>query len=303
MKAVVLQEYGDASQLRYEDTDIPPYGDNEVLVKVRATSINPIDWKVRSGAAKARFPVEFPAILGRDLAGEVEACGKSVSGFPKGMRVMALANGTYAEYTTAKADTLAPIPDALTFEQAAALPLVTLTGTQLIERAVKPQLGWTVLVTGALGSVGRTAVHVAGKHGARVLAGVRAAERDRALRELHVDTAVAIDDDHEIAKLVDLDAIADTVNGPTIQRLLKAIRAGGVLGSVLGVPDAAKQYDIQSAAIMAVPDASRLYQLAEDIARGEFTIPIARVMKLSEIQEAHRLAEHGGVGGKIILVP
>jgi NADPH:quinone reductase-like Zn-dependent oxidoreductase len=303
MKAVVLHEYGDASQLKYEDTDVPQYGDNEVLVKVRATSINPIDWKVRSGAAKARFPVEFPAILGRDLAGEVEACGNSVSGFPKGMRVMALANGTYAEYTTAKADTLAPIPDALTFEQAAALPLVTLTGTQLIERAVKPQPGWTVLVTGALGSVGRSAVHVAGKHGARVLAGVRAAERDRALRELHVDSAVAIDDEQEIAKLFDLDAIADTVDGPTIQRLIKAIRAGGVLGSVLGVPEAANGLDIRVSAIMAVPDASRLYQLAEDVARSEFTIPIARVMKLSEIQEAHRLAEHGGTGGKIILVP
>ncbi|HWE85648.1 MAG TPA: NADP-dependent oxidoreductase [Terracidiphilus sp.] len=303
MKAVLLHEYGDASQLKYEDTEVPPYGDNEVLVKIRATSINPIDWKVRSGAAKARFPVEFPAILGRDLAGEVEACGKSVSGFPKGMRVMALANGTYAEYTTAKADTLAPIPDALTFEQAAALPLVTLTGTQLIERAVKPAPGWTVLVTGALGSVGRTAVHVAGKHGARVLAGVRATECERALHDLKVESAVAIDDEHEIAKLVDLDAIADTVNGPTIRRLLKAIRAGGVLGSVLGAPETASGLDLRVSAIMAVPDASRLYQLAEDVARSEFTIPIARVMKLSEIQEAHRLAEHGGTGGKIILVP
>ncbi len=141
MKAVLLHEYGDSSRLRYEDTGMPAYGDNEVLVRVRATSINPIDYKIRSGAAKERFPQKFPAILGRDLAGEVEACGRSVSGFPKGMRVMALANGTYAEYTVAKADVLSPIPDGLTFEQAAALPLVTLTGTQLIERAVKAKPG------------------------------------------------------------------------------------------------------------------------------------------------------------------
>jgi hypothetical protein len=118
MKAVLLYAYGDPAQLRYEETDMPKYGDNEVLVKVRATSINPIDLKIRSGAAKSRMPLEFPAILGRDLSGEVAETGRNVTGFPKGMRVMALANRTYAEYTVAKADVLAPIPDALNFEQA-----------------------------------------------------------------------------------------------------------------------------------------------------------------------------------------
>jgi NADPH:quinone reductase-like Zn-dependent oxidoreductase len=219
------------------------------------------------------------------------------------MRVMALANGTYAEFTVAKADVLAPIPDALNFEQAAALPLVLTTGAQLIEHAVKPTRGQTVLVTGALGSVGRTAVHVAHEHGARVLAGVRGKEKDAASRLAGADGVVAIDDEEEIAKLRDLDAIADTVDGPTIQRLLKAIREGGTLGSVLGKPEGADRYKIHVEAFTAHPDASRLYQLADEVARGEFTIPIARVMKLSEIREAHRLAESGGAGGKIILVP
>ena len=168
MKGVLLYAYGDPAQLRYEETDMPQYGDNEVLVKVHATSVNPIDLKLRSGAAKSRMPLTLPAILGRDLSGEVAEAGRSVTGFPKGMRVIALANRTYAEYTVAKADVLAPIPEALSFEQAATLPLVTTTGSQLIERAVKPKAGQTVLVTGALGSVGRTAVHVARKHGARV---------------------------------------------------------------------------------------------------------------------------------------
>src|SRR5947209_5042295 len=120
MKAVLLHEYGGPDRLRYEDTDVPEFGDNEVLVRVRATSINPVDWKIRSGAARGRFPVDFPGILGRDLVGEVEAWGANVNGFTKGMRVMALANGTYAEYTVAKADVLAPIPDTLSFAQAAA---------------------------------------------------------------------------------------------------------------------------------------------------------------------------------------
>src|SRR5665213_2514955 len=199
MKAVVLNQYGDVSQLHYQETEVPEYGDNEVLVRVRATSINPIDWKVRRGAAKERMPVEFPAILGRDLAGEVVEYGRNVTGFSKGMRVMALANGAYAEYTVVKAEVLAPIPDALSFEQAGALPLVTLTGAQLIERAVKPKAGQTVLVTGALGGVGRAAVHVARQHGARVFAGVRASELDKAA-ELNVDEIIAIDDEKEIAK-------------------------------------------------------------------------------------------------------
>jgi NADPH:quinone reductase-like Zn-dependent oxidoreductase len=278
------------------------FGDDEVLVKIRATSVNPIDFKRRSGAAKARMPLEFPAILGRDLAGEVFETGRSVTGFPRGMRVMALANGTYAEYTVAKANVLAPIPEALDFEKAAALPLVVTTGSQLIERAVKPQRGQTVLVTGALGSVARVAIHVARKHGVRVLAGVRASEKDKAA-QLPVDGVVAIDSEEEIGKLHDLDAIADTVGGTTIQRLLKAIRPGGVLGSVLGAPEGALNYKIRVEPIMAVPDASRLSELAEDFARGEFLIPIARVMKLQDAAEAQRLAEKGGVGGKIILVP
>lgn len=302
MKAVLLYAYGGPEELRYEETDVPKCGDDEVLVRVRATSVNPIDWKIRTGAAKSRMPIEFPAILGRDLAGEVVQSGSNVKGFPKGTRVMALTNRTYAEYAVAKADVLAPIPEALNFEQAAALPLVTTTGAQLIERAVKPKAGQTVLVTGALGGVGRTAVHVARKHGARVLAGVRSKEKQEAAK-LNADGVVAIDSEEEINRLHDLDAIADTVGGATIQQLLKAIRKGGVLGSVLGEPDAAKQYDIHVEAFMAQSDAARLGQLANDVAQHEFSIPIARIMKLAEIQEAHRLAESGSVAGKIVLIP
>lgn len=302
MKAVLLYAYGGPEQLRYEETQMPKYGDGEVLVRVRATSVNPIDWKIRSGAAKARMPIEFPAILGRDLAGEVQETGRNVTRFSKGMRVMALANRTYAEYMVANADVLAQIPEALSFEQAAALPLVTTTGNQLIERAVKPKAGQTVLVTGALGGVGRTAVHVAHKHGARVLAGVRANEKEEA-KKLEVEGVVAIDSEEEIGQLHDLDAIADTVGGTTIQRLMKCIRKGGVLGSVLGQPEGADKYDIRVEAFMAQPDASRLHQLAEDVARREFSIPIARTMKLQEIQEAHRIAEQGKVAGKIVLIP
>jgi NADPH:quinone reductase-like Zn-dependent oxidoreductase len=301
MKAVLLYEFGGPDKLIYQDTDVPPYGDDEVLVRVRATSINPIDWKLRSGASKLRT-IHLPAILGRDLAGEVAAFGSKVTGLKEGARVMALAWGTYAEFAVAKAEILAPIPDALSFEQAAALPLVVTTGSQLIERAIKPTAGQSVLVTGALGGVGRTAVYVALEHAVRVFAGVRVREK-QAAAALKADGILAIDDDAEIAKISGLDGIADTVDGATILSLLKAIRPGGVLGSVLGTPDGAKNFPIRVEAILSISDGPRLGQLAEEVARGEFSIPIARTMKLADIQEAHRIAEKGGLGGKIIIVP
>lgn len=302
MKAVVLYEYGDVNQLQVEsDQQEPPFGPGEVRVRVRATSINPVDWKIRSGSARSRMPVDFPAILGRDLAGEVADAGRDVTGFPKGMRVMGLGNGTYAEFTTVKADILAPIPDALSFEQAAALPLVLTTGAQLIERAVKLQPGWTVLVTGAVGGVGRTAVHVARKHGARVIAGVKSSQRDEASK-LGAERVVSLEDENEVASLRDLDAIADTVGGATIAKLLPAIKPGGVLGSVLGEPKQAAGKNIQVRAFMAQPDASRLYELAEDVARGEFTIPIAKVFRLDEARKAQETAEYGHPQGKVLLV-
>ena len=149
---------------------------------------------------------------------------------------------------------------------------------------------------------GDSTSHVAHKLGARVLAGVRAKEKEEAAK-LKVDGIVAIDSELEIEHLHDLDAIADTVGGTTIQRLLKTIRKGGVLGSVLGQPEGADKYDIRVEAFMAQPEASRLDQLAEDVAHHEFSIPIARTMKLQDIQEAHRIFERGGLSGKIVLVP
>jgi NADPH:quinone reductase-like Zn-dependent oxidoreductase len=302
MRAVVLYEYGDVDKLQLEnDQQEPSFGPNEVRVRVRATSVNPVDWKIRSGDARKRMPVDFPAILGRDLAGEVVDFGSDVTGFSKGMRVMALANGTYAEFTTVRADVLAPIPERLSFVQAAALPLVLTTGAQLIEQAVKVQPGWRVLVTGAVGSVGRTAVYVARKHGAHVTAGVRERQREEA-ESLGADRVVALDDEAAVALLRDFDAIADTVGGDTIGKLLHALKAGGVLGSVLGVPETARWKDIRVEAFMAQPDASRLYQLADDVARGEFSIPIARTFRLEDARQAQDLAEKRHPGGKVLLV-
>lgn len=300
MKAVVMEEFGDANKLQVENVDEPAVGPGEVRVQVRATSVNPVDWKIRSGATKGHIDVELPAILGRDLAGEVESIGDGVTGFTIGQRVMGLANGTYAEFTTTKADVLAPIPENLDFEQAAALPLVVTTGAQLIERAIKIQPGQKVLVLGALGGVGRSAVHVALEHGATVLAGVRRSEMEEA-QALGAQQVVAIDDEREMEKVRDLDAVADTIGGPTAERALQTLKPGGVFGTVLGAPKGAASRNIRVAGFMAQPDASRLYELADDAARGSFKIPIAKVMPLDKASEAHKEAEQGHTHGKIIL--
>lgn len=301
MKAVVIHGYGGVEELRYEDVATPEPGPDEVLVKVAATSVNPIDWKLRSGAAKDRMPLTFPAILGRDVAGTVASVGANVRNLQPGQRVIGLVNASYAEYLTTRADYLTVIPDGLDFEKSAALPLVVTTGAQLIYR-MQPKQGDLVLVTGALGSVARTAVYVAKTLGARVIAGVKTEQKEDA-KSLGAGQVIAIDNDAEIAELPMLDGIADTVDHDVIGRLIPKLKAGGVLGSVLGKPKEAEGKEIRVEAFMATPDASLLRQMADAVRDGKLTIPIARTMKLSEAAEAQALAEKGSAGGKILLIP
>jgi NADPH:quinone reductase-like Zn-dependent oxidoreductase len=300
MKAVRLHGYGGVDQLVYEEVPIPIAGAGEVLVKLSSTSINPIDYKIRRGEMKDIMPLQLPTILGYDLAGQVVALGEGVAGVKVDAFVLGLADHTYAEYVSCKAVGLSPIPDGLNPSEAGVLPLVLLTGTQLIELGVGPKSGERVLITGALGGVGRTAVHIARKHGAYVIAGVRARQRAEA-EKLGVDEVVAIDED--LGGLKELDAVADTVGHDVIDRLIPHIRKNGVLATVIGKPASAAGNDIQVHEVWSVPDAHRLGQLAKEIASGEFTIPIAKRFTLAEIGEAQAVAEKGGAAGKVLLTP
>lgn len=300
MKAVQLHGYGDVDQLAYEDVPAPKPGPGEVLVKVAVTSVNPIDWKIRKGDLKAVMPLRFPVILGRDVAGEVVESGANVSKWKPGQKVMGVVNRSYAEFLTAPAEVLALVPEGLDMEQAGVLPLVVTTGAQLADHA-QPKSGKTILVTGALGQVGRSAVYAAKQKGARVIAGVRAQQKQDA-GALGSDQVVAIDSDTEIDALPELDAIADTVDHDVIGKLLRKLKRGGVLASVVGKPKAAEGSDIRVAAFVSQPDAARLEKLAEAVRAGALTIPIARRFKLSEAREAQKLSEQGRTDGKIALV-
>jgi NADPH:quinone reductase-like Zn-dependent oxidoreductase len=301
MKAVLLHGYGDVSQLSYEDVPVPVAAAGEVLVKTISVSINPIDWKLRRGDLKEWMPLAFPAILGRDLSGEVVAVGQGVIGLKVAERIFGLVNRSYAEYVVCKPGDVARTPQALDPIDAAALPLVLLTGAQVIELGIRPSPGEVVLVTGAIGGVGRTAVHVAKQHGAYVIAGVRSSQRIEA-GNLGADRVIALDDAKEIAALPELDAIADMVGHETIDRLLPHIRKNGVLASVLGPPASAEGRDLRVVSAFAQPDAVRLEELGTQVALGLFSIPIGKRFKLSQIREAQELAEKGSVG-KIVLTP
>jgi NADPH:quinone reductase-like Zn-dependent oxidoreductase len=170
----------------------------------------------------------------------------------------------------------------------------------LIERAAKIERGQTILITGAVGSVGRVAVHVALHRGAQVIAGVRGSQMQEA-DGLRAHSVVALDDPAALGHLHELDCVADTVGGVVQQHVLKTLRDGGVYASVVGPPAQEPGRGIRVEAMMAKPDASRLYELADEVARRGLKIPIAKTFPLEEVQEATKLAEEGGAGGKIVL--
>ena len=299
MKAVLLLGYGGVDQLSYGDAPDPKPADDEVLVRVAATSVNPVDWKIREGYMKERMPLQFPAILGRDVAGEIVSIGSQVQHFKAGDKVLGLVNRSYAEMLTAKVDELALIPEGLNMEQAAVIPLVTLTGTQLIEKGVRPKAGQTVLVTGAVGSVGRTAVYMAKAHGAVVIAGVRANQRGEAV-SLGADRTVALDNDSEIGSMEDLDGIADTIGGDVISKLIPKLKKSGVFASVVGKAEAAEKAGFQTVQVWSQPDSKRLGELAEDVRDADLIIPIGNRFKLSDIREAHEAAQKGSAGKTLL---
>ena len=301
MKAVVLHEYGGPEKLKLEEVEDPKPAEGEILVHVAAASINPVDWKMRSGEAAARFPVEFPGILGRDVSGVIRELGPGVTGFTVGDKVFALSNKTYAQLCVVKVSEVAKVPEGIDLVHAAALPLVTLTGDQLIRVGTGIQAGQTVLVTGALGGVGRSAVRVAKDAGAKVIAGVRKKQLEEA-EALGADRVLALDDEEAMAELGLIDAVADTVGGKTAEMLLSKVVPGGIFASVLGPPGNAELHPkVKVASVRCVPDPERMVKLAEDYRDKRLAIPIDRMIPLEDAGEGQAAAEKGGIGKVLLL--
>ncbi len=305
MKAVVLHEYGGPEKLKYEDNvPEPQISGGTVLIATAAASVNPIDWKVRSGMRQKDFPLSFPAILGRDVSGVVRAVGANVKHFKPGDRVLAFSNATYAELVAVDDSDVTHLPDGVDLADAAAIPLIALTGDQLVRLATNVKKGQVVLITGALGSVGRAAVHTAKKIGAQVIAGVRGKDLDRA-RSLGVSDVLAIDDDKAIEKFRVVDAIADTVGGNVAAKLIAKVKQNGFFGFASMLPESTAPLNptVKIARVGARADASKVREFADDMRDGKFVLPIGRRMPLRDAAEAHVLGEKGGIGKILLLTP
>jgi len=300
MKAIVVHQYGGPEVLKFEDYPDPIPGPGEVLVRVAASSVNPIDYKRRAGLTKDFYPMTFPGLIGVDIAGTVVKIGPEVEGFSLGDQVFAMADNTYAELCVVKAAVLAKVPKGLDLIQAAALPLVTTTGNQLLS-ATGIKAGQRVLVVGAAGNVGRSAVFTAKARGAIVIAGVLKRQLDAA-KNVGADQTVATDDDTAVANLAPLDAIADTVGGRTAQKLIAKVKPGGVYASVVDLPQNAAEYpSVKVVHVFSKFDRKTLEFMAEAVRDGKLVIPISQKLPLREAAEAQAAAEKG-VAGKILLV-
>ena len=301
VKAIVVHQYGGPEVLKFEEYPDPVPGPGEVLVRVAATSVNPIDYKRRAGLTKDFYPMKFPGLIGVDMSGTVVKMGSGVEGFPVGDQVFAMADNTYAELCVVNAAILAKIPKGLDLIQAAALPLVTTTGNQLL-LATGINAGQKVLVVGAAGNVGRSAVFTAKTRGGTVIAGVLKRQIDD-VKTVGADQVVTTDDDTAIANLPPLDGVADTVGGRIAEKLIAKVKPGGVYASVVGAPGNAAEYSgVKVVTVFSKFDRKTLEFMGEAVRDGKLVIPISMELPLREAAKAQAVAEKGGVG-KILLVP
>jgi NADPH:quinone reductase-like Zn-dependent oxidoreductase len=301
MKAAVIRKYGGPEELKFEDFPDPVLAPGDILVKTFAASINPFDLKIRSGAVKDQRPLEFPAILGLDVSGTVAAVGGGVTNFTVGEKILAQATRCYATLCAVRAGASAKLPAGMDLAIAAAIPTVTNTGAQLADLAYKNGKKATVLVLGAVGNVGRSAVYRLKGHSAEVIAAVLKKQVPEA-RKTGADLVVALDDDQEIEGLPTLDAIADTISGPNAAKVVRKLKAGGIFASVVAPPpNASERPDIVVRTMTVKNDARMLGEMALAVQDGKLSIPMGKSFPLKDASAAHAAAEAGSLG-KIVLL-
>jgi NADPH:quinone reductase-like Zn-dependent oxidoreductase len=298
MHAVVMHETGDPDVLRYEEAERPEPGDGEVLMKVRAASVNPVDWKQRRGLSEK----QLPAVLGNDVSGTVEL--SRAEGFAEGDDVFGFAaSGGYAEFATTPAALIAKKPAAVSHEQAAAIPVAGLTAWQALFDRGRLERGQTALIAGAAGGVGHFAVQFANKlAGARTIGIGSSRNRDFVLG-LGADEYVDYTQQDVADAVSGVDVAFDTVGGETTQALLPTVREGGILVTIAAAPptEAARERGVRAELLVMSPSSEQLARIADLVAAGDVRVELAEVIPLTEVQRAHELSETGHTRGKIVL--
>ncbi len=288
--------------MKYQDMPDPELGVGDVLVKVAGIGINPEDMLERNGDLKDRWQLQFPAIIGLDVSGTVIATGDGVTDLNAGDRVCGWSYHTYAELVADKATLFAKVPAAMNLVDAAAIPLVGLTGSQMVSVPSGLQPGQTVLVSGAAGAVGRCAVYMAKVSGARVIAGVRRFQLDQAA-SIGADETIALDDPRAFATIPQVDIVANTLRGKPATDLLAKVKGGGTFVSVTGEPEGAMDYPkVRVVSFRSKQDRAGIAFIADAVNAGKMTIPIGRREELKNAGAAQAAFTKGGIG-KVLLAP
>lgn len=303
MKAIQYSAYGDSSVIESSEVDKPVPKEGEILIKVNAVSVNPMDIKVRSGALKEHMPVKLPFIPGLDLAGTVEAIGNNVSRLKVGDQVFATGfGGTYAEYATIKAEQAALVPSNITLPKAAALAVSLVTGYTFLVENGELKAGQKVLIQGASGGVGGIMVQMAKALGAHVI-GTASTAGVETVRSFGADEVIdyKTQDFTQLVKEVDL--VIDLVGGETQKRSFEVVKKGGKLLSAVAPPaqDLAEKHGVSAAFYSSNPSHKKLEFGAKMVEEGKIKPNVSETMKLDDAAQAQDKVTAGGVEGKIVL--
>ena len=304
MRAAIYDQYGGAEVLQVRDVDDPPVGPDTVLVRARATSVNPVDWKIREGYLQGAYPHPLPIIPGWDVAGVVEAVGPAVIDFAPGDEVFGyvrrddVAFGTTAELVPAPERTVAPKPAGLSFEEAAALPLAGLTAYQALVEALEVKPGDRVLVHAASGGVGHLAVQIAVALGAHVIGTASAANLDR-VRSLGAAEALDYAAGPVSEQLSEpVDAVLDLVGGDALADAPRQVKDPARIASVI---EADTALGLGGRYVFVRPDRDGLAALTELVETGRLRVDVAETFGLDQVAEAHRASESGHTPGKVVV--
>jgi NADPH:quinone reductase-like Zn-dependent oxidoreductase len=304
MKAVVAHQYGGPEVLKYEDVPVPEPKENEVLVRVMASGVNPADPLIVSGKFAKEFATHLPLIPGYDIAGSVVKRGAKISKLQVGDAVYGyvLWGGGWAQYAVATEGEAAPKPASLNYIEAAAVPLAALTAWQALVDTAQVSAGQTVLIQGGSGGVGGFAVQIAKIRGARVIATASTANQDL-LKDLGADVAIDYTKTkfEDVAK--DVDVVLDTVGIDTLDRSYAITKKGGIITSLLGGLRRSQldKYGIRGAPIAAKPNADELAKIGQLIDQKKIKVIVSKVLPLTEAPQADRQAETHHTRGKVVL--
>lgn len=308
MKAAQINQYGHADEFNIVEIDKPQVQADQVLVEVYASSINPIEYKVREGFMKDIIPVSFPAVLGGDIAGTVVESGDNVQDFQAGDKVYGQASilgggtGAFAEYAATKTNQIALMPTSIDFEHAASLPLAAVSALQAVTEHINLQPGQKLFIHGGSGGIGSIALQIAKHLGAHLTASIKGTGADF-VKQLGADEIIDTEDRSITEGLSDFDAVFDTVGGDDFVTLFQILKPGGIAVTMAayGHEEAGKQAGITSLTQSTQVTTERLNALRELVDQKVVTPQIDQTYTLDQIQEAFEAKENGSVKGKIVI--